>query len=82
MKGLAPPPPPARKLLSVLSEIGSGKTLPTCGLNGDGSVNDNVQIELNQVLGDLPCTNGDLNGDGACTVVDLQRIANAALGQS
>ncbi len=83
MSGLAPAPPSARKLLSVLSGISSSAKQPTCDLNGDGVVDQlDVQIELNQVLGIARCANGDLNGDGSCNVIDLQRVTNAALGQS
>lgn len=83
LKGLASTPPPARKLLSILSDIGSTHQHPTCDLNGDGVVNNfDVQIEQDQVLGIAPCTNGDLNGDGLCNAIDLQRVIYAALGHN
>jgi SH3 domain-containing YSC84-like protein 1 len=75
-------PPRARKLLSTLSEIGSDTQRSKCDLNRDGEVNNlDVQIELKQLLGIVPCTNGDLDGDGSCSAVDLQRIINATRGQ-
>ena len=39
-----------------------------------------VQIAINQVIGISPCTNADLIGTGVCTVIDVQRVANAAAG--
>jgi hypothetical protein len=38
-----------------------------------------VQLEVNMALGAIPCT-GDINKDGACNVIDVQRVVNAALG--
>jgi len=37
---------------------------------------------VNQVLGVVPCTNADLQGNGACNAIDVQRVVNAALGQT
>jgi len=52
-----------------------------CDLNSDGAVNVvDVQLEINQALGVLPCTNGSLDGSGHCNVTDVQRVVNAALG--
>jgi hypothetical protein len=56
---------------------------PTCDLNGDGIVNGaDVDLALKQSLGTIPCTNGDLDGNGSCNVVDVQRVVNAANGQA
>ena len=50
-------------------------------LNGDGVVDINdVLIEVQQVLGIVPCTNGDLNGDAKCGVPDLVLEIRAVLG--
>jgi hypothetical protein len=54
-----------------------------CDLNGDNVVNaTDVQLAINQVLGILPCTTADLLHTGQCTVVDVQRVINASLGQA
>ena len=51
-----------------------------CDLNNDGTVNAaDYALSQQQALGQSACT-GDLNGDGLCTVVDVQRVANAANG--
>jgi hypothetical protein len=51
-----------------------------CDLNGDCVVNGaDVQIAINQTLGISPCTNASLQGNGLCTVVDVQRVINASL---
>ena len=53
----------------------------SCDLNSDGVLNvSDAQIAINEVLGILPCTNGDLDGSGRCDVVDVQREINAVLG--
>jgi len=53
----------------------------TCDLNDDGVVDStDIQIAANSVVGLAPCTVGDLDGDGVCTVVDLQRVIIAANG--
>jgi DNA-binding CsgD family transcriptional regulator len=50
-----------------------------CDLNADGKVDaSDVLLEIAQILGTTACTNGDLDGDKLCTVVDLQRIINAS----
>lgn len=60
-----------------------GAVLPqasSCDLNSDGSVDAaDVQSAINQALGTAACT-GDLVGTRTCTVVDVQRVINAALG--
>jgi hypothetical protein len=58
-------------------------TLPvsSCDLNTDASVNvSDVQLSANKALGMAACGTGDLDGNGVCNVVDLQRIVTAALG--
>jgi hypothetical protein len=39
-----------------------------------------VQIAINQALGIAPCTNADLQQNGQCNAVDVQRVVNSALG--
>jgi hypothetical protein len=39
-----------------------------------------VQLMVNMILGVTPCVRGDLDGNGRCDVVDLQRIIGAVLG--
>jgi hypothetical protein len=49
----------------------------SCDVNQDGLVNVvDVQLEVNMALGITPCT----NPDGQCTAVQVQDVANAALG--
>lgn len=44
-------------------------------LNRDGPVDDaDVALAIQQALGLAPCQ--DIDGDGACTVIDVQRIVN------
>ena len=35
---------------------------------------------VNQALGVASCTNGDVNNDGSCNVLDVQKVVNGALG--
>ena len=39
----------------------------------------NVQRAVNQAIGSAACT-ADVNKDGLCNVIDVQRVVNAALG--
>jgi hypothetical protein len=58
-------------------------TISKCDLNGDFKTDaTDVAIAQTQVLGTQPCTSADLNGDGKCTVVDLQNVIEAAQGQA
>lgn len=53
----------------------------SCDLNGDGVVNgDDLTLLQKSVVGTQGCV-ADLDANGKCDVVDLQRVANAALGQ-
>lgn len=53
----------------------------TCDLNDDGVVNSaDVQIAVDAAIGLAACIVGDLDGNGECNVVDLQRILNASRG--
>jgi hypothetical protein len=63
---LGPPPPPA----------------PTaCDVNRSGATTvHDIQLASNQVLRISACATGDINRDGNCTSVDVQRVVNAALG--
>ena len=56
---------------------------PTCDLNADGVVNSlDVTIAINEALGIGSYNNLSLAQDSAWTVVDVQRVINAADGQS
>jgi len=62
---------------------GSGSTPPpttnACDLDGSGTVTQaDVNLMLAQALGQAPCT-ADLDGNGKCDVVDVQRVINASL---
>jgi hypothetical protein len=53
-----------------------------CDLNQDGSVNVvDVQLAVNMMNGLAPCT-ASINGSGVCTIVTVQRVVVAALGQA
>lgn len=60
---------------------GGGGTPSACDLDGTGTtqVND-VQLCANQATGITSCTNGDIDLNSSCNVVDVQRVVNAALG--
>jgi hypothetical protein len=65
--------------LGLRTEVSRAQTSP-CDVNHDGVVNStDVQLEVNAVLGLTSCT-ADLDGDGRCDVIDVQRIVVAALG--
>lgn len=68
---VTPPPPPP-------------PTTSACDVNQSGGPIDvsDVQQCVNRVLKIVPCVPpvGDINQDGTCTVVDVQRVVNAALG--
>jgi hypothetical protein len=60
--------------------FGLADPISKCDLNGDALINmSDYQMMINQVVGSAPCST-DLDSDGKCTVIDLQRIAKAALG--
>ena len=62
---------------------GSGSGKSACDLNADGNVDSvDVQSAISQAIGTTACSNADLVGNGVCSVVDVQRVANAASGQS
>lgn len=52
----------------------------SCDVNSDGDVDEvDAQLAKAQVLENAACTT-DLDGDAACTVIDLQRVINARFG--
>ncbi len=58
----------------------SGVASSPCDVNKDGVTNvADVQMGVNMSLGTIPCTLS-LTGTGTCSVIDVQRIVNAALG--
>lgn len=53
--------------------------LNRCDLNRDGVVDaKDVELGLQMALKTIPCT-ADLNRDGECNVIDVQRVVNASL---
>jgi hypothetical protein len=55
---------------------------PGCDINGDGvTTGADVTLATDAALGKTSCT-ADLDGNGRCNVIDVQRVANAALGGS
>jgi hypothetical protein len=56
-------------------------SLSPCDVNQDGQVNSaDVTAAVSQVLNQAPCRTADVDRDGRCTAVDVQRVINAALG--
>jgi len=53
-----------------------------CDLDGSGSVNVvDVNRSVAMVLGTVPCT-ANVEGPQVCTIITVQRVVNAALGQA
>ncbi len=64
--------------MTVVVTINGGAS--PCDINGDGAVNVvDVQSAVNRALGLLACGNGDIDRNGTCNVVDLQRIVIAVV---
>jgi hypothetical protein len=64
-------------------EFFSGTQTIACDLNNDAIVNStDVAMAIDQALGTSPCAGAALTGDGTCTVVGVQRVINAVLGQT
>lgn len=62
--------------------LNSAGTNPTskCDVNGDGQTNDtDVSLSIDSTLGKRACT-ADVDNNGACDVVDVQRVVNARSG--
>lgn len=52
-----------------------------CDLNQDGSVNNaDVTLAINMALGTAPCS-AKVEGSSVCTVITVERVFNASLGQ-
>jgi hypothetical protein len=66
-------------VISIFAKTGGGGGNP-CDLNGGGVNVSDVQVCANQAIGGAACTNGDIDHSGTCTVIDVQRVVNAALG--
>ena len=62
--------------------VAPGNPVLSCDLIGNGVVNvQDVQISVNAALGLIACLpQYQLDESGACTVIDVQRVANAVLG--
>lgn len=80
--------PGSMRQIFVKQWNGSSWTVPTgsqpqlsCDQNLDGMVNLlDVQLATNQALGVVPCRSGDLQQNGVCSGIDVQRIITASLG--
>lgn len=58
------------------------QALNPCDLNADGVVNGlDVTLAINMALGSTPCT-AKVEGPDVCTVITVQRVVNALLGQT
>jgi hypothetical protein len=54
-----------------------------CDLDADNATNvTDVQLSVNQAIRVTACSSGDVNRDGSCDVIDVQRIVNAVLSGS
>lgn len=61
---------------------GGGTTPPrsACDVNGSGQVESgDVASAKDQALGVTACGSGDLDGNGTCNVIDVQRVINAVV---
>jgi hypothetical protein len=59
-----------------------GQSYSPCDLGKYGVVNSaDVTLAVNMALGTIPCT-ANVEGPNTCTVVTVQRVINASLGQS
>jgi hypothetical protein len=66
---------------AVMAVAMQGQAQSKCALTGDKNASAaDVQAEIEEALGIAPASN-DLNGDGAVDLVDVQLVANAALGR-
>lgn len=71
-------------LAGLLCFSGSARAaqISACDMNGDGVVNVvDVNLSVSMALGATPC-GGWVEGPLTCTIVTVQRVVNAALGQS
>jgi hypothetical protein len=60
-------------------QVADDSALNRCDLNGDGVVDlKDVELGRQMALKLIPCT-ADLNMDGECNVIDVQRLVNASL---
>jgi hypothetical protein len=67
--------------LLAFSFLGQAWAQTACDLDGSGSVNVvDVNRAVSMALGSLPCT-ANVEGPQVCSVITVQRIVNAALGQ-
>ena len=56
-------------------------TAPSCDVNGDGVIDSqDVQAAIAQALGVNACGTADLQQNGQCSVIDVQRVVAAVLG--
>jgi len=64
-----------------IGALSSGGAANACDVNRDGTVNVlDLQIGVNQAIGLAACGTADIDGNGVCTIVDVQRLSNASLG--
>src|ERR1035437_5983333 len=55
-------------------------SISACDVNANGTTDvDDVRIAFDQVLGLSPCTTGDVDDDGKCTLTDIDIVINAIL---
>jgi hypothetical protein len=67
--------------LGAFEFAGSSSTSLPCDVSGDHRIdNTDVTLAIDQTLARVPCTSADIDKDGQCTVVDVQRVINARSG--
>jgi hypothetical protein len=61
-------------------EPAAGSPASRCDLNADSRTDvSDMQLCINQAIRIVSCTTGDINSDGNCSVIDVQRVVNAIL---
>lgn len=82
LSGVVVASPAGTKLNAVPGPLITISILPLVeDLNGDGKVDlSDVGISVSQANGSAPCSNGDVNGDSTCDIIDVHRVIRAALG--
>jgi hypothetical protein len=66
---------------AIIPRTAASTPANACDLNSDSAVDSlDVQIAVNQVLGTSACGSSDLDQNGRCEVVDVQRVISTALG--
>jgi hypothetical protein len=72
---------PLSPTMGAISGLTTAVLFSKCDLNQDGVVNVlDVQLATDQAIGATTCGTADLEGNGQCTAIDVNRVGAAALG--